>query len=618
MAIGNPITLTNNVASKIISVTATADQTLFTVTGGYRINQLAVFRNGVRLVNGADFTANDGATVTLLTAANNNDSLEFQVFDTFRVDEAIHANEASQTINGNLTLTGDLTASGNVSVGGSLTYEDVTNVDSVGVVTARSGIQIPNDSGKLRSGTDLEMQVFHDGTNSVVKDTRNSGKVRIQADNFDVIDKDASITMLSATSTGVSLLGDIDVADKIVHTGDTNTAIRFPAADTFTVETAGSERLRVNSSGFVGVNTDSPGRQLTVSGSASEGVIQITNNTSGGTAGNGFELLHFTSGETQLLNRENGAMRFDTNNTERLRIDASGRLLLGTTTEGEANADDLTIATSGHTGMTIRSGTANRGNIYFSDGTSGDAEYRGIIEYNHDGDTLKLGTANYVRATIDSSGRLLVGATSAFDGGSDTLLQVLSTGGARLALARNDTTTAANDSIGRIRWYGNDSDGNYDECARIEVIADADHASTSKPSALTFNTTAASAESPTEAMRIDSSQRITAKAGAIAEIDTLTSASTVTPDFAASCNFTLTLGHNVTLANPSNLTAGQSGSIFLIQDGTGSRTITFGNQYDFAGGTAPTLSTAASSVDRLDYFVRTSSSIHCVVTLAYS
>ena len=47
MAIGNPITLTNNVAAKVISATATANQTLFTVTGGYRINQIAVFRNGV-------------------------------------------------------------------------------------------------------------------------------------------------------------------------------------------------------------------------------------------------------------------------------------------------------------------------------------------------------------------------------------------------------------------------------------------------------------------------------------------------------------------------------------------------------------------------------------------
>lgn len=134
------------------------------------------------------------------------------------------------------------------------------------------------------------------------------------------------------------------------------------------------------------------------------------------------------------------------------------------------------------------------------------------------------------------------------------------------------------------------------------------------PSADTFTIETAG----TERVRVASDGVFTAKAGAVAEIATLTSATTVTPDFATSANFTLTLGHNVTLANPSNLTPGQSGSIFLVQDGTGSRTITFGSQYDFAGGTAPTLSTAASSVDRLDYIVRTSSSIHCVVTLAYS
>ena len=117
MAIGNPITLTNNVASKIISVTATADQTAFTVTGGYRINQLAVFRNGVRLASGADFTANDGASVTLLTAANEGDTLEFQIFDDFRVADAIRSAEASQTINGDLTVTGTIV--GMTSVTGS-------------------------------------------------------------------------------------------------------------------------------------------------------------------------------------------------------------------------------------------------------------------------------------------------------------------------------------------------------------------------------------------------------------------------------------------------------------------------------------------------------------------
>lgn len=102
------------------------------------------------------------------------------------------------------------------------------------------------------------------------------------------------------------------------------------------------------------------------------------------------------------------------------------------------------------------------------------------------------------------------------------------------------------------------------------------------------------------------------------EITTLTSASTVTPDFADSNNFTLTLGTNVTIANPTNLTAGQCGSIFLVQDATGSRTGAWGSYWDFAGGSAPTLTTTASGVDRVDYVVRSTTSIHAVCTKAYS
>ena len=111
MAIGRPVSLTSNVASKTISVTATASQTLFTVTGGYRINQIAVFRNGVRLADGSDFTARDGATVTLLSAASAGDVLEFQIFDDFRVADAIINASAEQTISGNLTVTGTVTGS---------------------------------------------------------------------------------------------------------------------------------------------------------------------------------------------------------------------------------------------------------------------------------------------------------------------------------------------------------------------------------------------------------------------------------------------------------------------------------------------------------------------------
>lgn len=101
-------------------------------------------------------------------------------------------------------------------------------------------------------------------------------------------------------------------------------------------------------------------------------------------------------------------------------------------------------------------------------------------------------------------------------------------------------------------------------------------------------------------------------------ITTLSSATTVTPDFSASNNYTITLGHNATIANPTNLTAGQSGSIFLVQDGTGSRTAAWGSYWDWAAGVAPTLTTTAAGVDRVDYVVRGTTSIHAVATLAYS
>ena len=101
-------------------------------------------------------------------------------------------------------------------------------------------------------------------------------------------------------------------------------------------------------------------------------------------------------------------------------------------------------------------------------------------------------------------------------------------------------------------------------------------------------------------------------------ISTLTDGATITPDFATANNFTVTLAGNRTIANPSNLTAGQSGSIFIVQDGTGSRTASWGSYWDFAAGTAPTLTTDANAVDRVDYVVRSSTSIHTVFTGNYS
>ena len=107
-------------------------------------------------------------------------------------------------------------------------------------------------------------------------------------------------------------------------------------------------------------------------------------------------------------------------------------------------------------------------------------------------------------------------------------------------------------------------------------------------------------------------------AGQRGEITALTSASTVTPDMADSNHFSCTMAHNITFANPSNLTAGQTGSIFLTQDGTGSRTASWGSYWDWVGGTAPTLTTTAAAVDRIDYVVRSATSINAVATLNLS
>jgi hypothetical protein len=92
-------------------------------------------------------------------------------------------------------------------------------------------------------------------------------------------------------------------------------------------------------------------------------------------------------------------------------------------------------------------------------------------------------------------------------------------------------------------------------------------------------------------------------------ITALTDGSTITPNFNNANNFSVTLGGNRTLANPTNLTAGQSGVIVITQDGTGSRTLAYGSNFKFPGGTAPTLTTTASAVDVLAYYVESSSRI---------
>ena len=100
------------------------------------------------------------------------------------------------------------------------------------------------------------------------------------------------------------------------------------------------------------------------------------------------------------------------------------------------------------------------------------------------------------------------------------------------------------------------------------------------------------------------------------QISGLTSATSITIDMGTTNNHSVTLGHNTTFENPSNQVAGQSGSIFIKQDGTGSRTAAWAAGWQFKGGAnAPDLTTTAGAVDRLDYIIYETDKIHCVMTL---
>lgn len=186
------------------------------------------------------------------------------------------------------------TFSGDVSIGGTLTYEDVERVDATGLSTFREGLNVGSPTGV--GGT------------------------------FDPA---------GGLSAGIgSFSSDLNIADKIVHLGDTDTTIRFPSADTITAETGGSERLRIDSSGNItAVNTASGGQSVTLKVGASNasgvnnGIIIINN---GGTGDASLQFDYESNAERAKIYvyRSDQALRIDTAGSERLRITSSGGVTL--------------------------------------------------------------------------------------------------------------------------------------------------------------------------------------------------------------------------------------------------------------------------------------------------
>ena len=211
MAIGNPVSLTGNIDSKIVSVVATSGQTQFTVIGGYNINHLTVYRNGAKLTQGRDFTAVDGATVTLVTAAVLADVIDFHVFEDFKVADAIQSAVSDQTIHGNLTVTGSL----DVQTGGKSSYIGISSAgDSVGVAKTLNFIGAGNTFNVDGDTIDISIQGGGGGgIGTAIKLSDGNSSI------FSYIDSEAIVNeniVFNADNAGVNTSYVVTVIPKII------------------------------------------------------------------------------------------------------------------------------------------------------------------------------------------------------------------------------------------------------------------------------------------------------------------------------------------------------------------------------------------------------------------
>ena len=331
---------------------------------------------------------------------------------------------------------------------------------SIGAESIKKTFLFNNSTSSLESSIGLAVTsggAFKVGSGTVLNSTTlGSGIVN------------SSLTSLG-TLSAVTVSGDVSIADKIVHTGDTNTAIRFPSTDTVTVETAGSERMRITSAGNVGIGTDSPSELLhlesgwtkqilksTNLNTASSLVFDVTNvNTADFLLGqingkwNGTDVayINFEAG-ADTTNKDDGVITLLTSSSggspaERMRINYNGEVGIKNTNPENYGSDGRNLVignsnTNDGTGITLVSGSGGYSTIYFADGNAGVALYKGTITYSHTTENMDFWTNSVRRVRIDTNGRLGIGADSPE---SDLHVKSATTGASRIRIQCNGSSS---------------------------------------------------------------------------------------------------------------------------------------------------------------------------------
>lgn len=232
----------------------------------------------------------------------------------------------------------------------------------------------------------------------------------------------ANLGLLSSGSTVTAALGSASTPG-ITFTGDTNTGIYSPGADQVAISTNGSGRLFVDSSGQVGIGTSSPVSTLTANSGASNNTrIYLQSNAGSGSTNAGF-MLGFVGTDSYCYSYANGNLLFGTNNAERMRIDSSGRVGIGTTSPGYllhllGSTPSVGVQDSGANG-TRALVEATNGAVYFG---SSYASSNVPTIFSQAG-----ASGGIERMRIDTSGRLLVGTSTS---GTSTGMGQLRLGGA--------------------------------------------------------------------------------------------------------------------------------------------------------------------------------------------